>query len=100
MQVIKFCLKRDGTIVSFEKNRITNAINKAFKEAEEGNRIIAQKVTETVVERIIRQFQREIPSVEKIQDIVEETLMDYKFNKSAKRYILYREERNRSRIGV
>jgi len=100
MKGIKFCQKRDGTIVSFEKNRITNAINKAFIEAGEGNRIIAQKVTETIVERIMRQFQHGIPTVEEIQDIVEVTLMEYNFNASAKRYILYREERKRTRVGV
>lgn len=98
MNEIKYCKKRDGVIVSFEKNRITSAINKAFLDSGEGNRFQAQKVTETVVERILRSFQYDMPSVEDIQDIVEDTLMGFNYRKTAKKYILYRDNRQRKRI--
>lgn len=97
MKEVKYCRKRDGTIVAFEKSRIVAAIHKAFLEANEGNRFIAHKVTETVVERVARIFLDDIPDVETIQDVVEEVLAEYRFLKTAKSYILYRDEHNRSR---
>lgn len=100
MKEIKLCQKRDGSITSFDKTLISNAITKAFKESNEGNRIIALRITETIVERILRKYQKGVPTVEDIQDIVENTLMDFNFNKSAKAYILYREQRSRSRVGI
>jgi ribonucleoside-triphosphate reductase len=98
MKPLKFCKKRNGAIVSFDKHRITTAITKAFLEAGEGNRILAGKVTESVVETIMRSHVDEIPTVEDIQDIVEETLMGYHFTTSAKKYILYRDSHARSRV--
>jgi anaerobic ribonucleoside-triphosphate reductase len=102
MKFPKFCKKRDGSVVSFEKNRIVGAIHRAFIEAEEGNRIIAQKVTESVVEKIMLRYTDEIPYVEDIQDIVEDVLMSYNFRQTAKKYILYRDKHNRNRkiVGV
>lgn len=100
MKEIRFCQKRDGSITTFDKNLISNAITKAFKEANEGNRVIALKITETIVEILIRKYQRGVPTVEDIQDIVENTLMDFNFNRSAKCYILYREKRNRTRVTI
>jgi anaerobic ribonucleoside-triphosphate reductase len=98
MKQLKFCKKRDGSIVAFDKNRITNAIIKAFSDANQGNRIIASKVTESVVEKLIRSHVNEIPTVEGIQDVVEEILMEYQFNKTAKKYILYRDMHSRDRV--
>lgn len=100
MKEIKFCLKRDGTIELFNKTRIINAINLAFRESGEGNRNIASKITETIMERILRLFHNDIPSIEDIQDIVEDTLMMYNFRTTAKNYIRYRDERSRMRKEV
>lgn len=97
MKKIKFCQKRDGSVESFEKKRITKAIYKAFKESREGNKTIADKVTETVHERLIKIYGTKPPEVEVIQDIVEDTLMNYNFRRTAKAYILYREEHSRKR---
>lgn len=96
----KFVQKRDGSVVSFEKNRIINAIHKAFVEADEGNKIIAQKVTESVIERINRIYKGQMPGVEEIQDIVEEVLIGYNFRITAKKYILYRDKHSRKREEV
>jgi len=97
MKTINYCLKRDGSIELFNKTRIINAINKAYKESDEGNREIASRVTATVTERLLRLFPDDIPSVEDIQDVVEDTLMMYNFRTTAKNYILYRVMRNRER---
>ncbi|MED2737438.1 ATP cone domain-containing protein [Bacillus toyonensis] len=97
MTVIKQCVKRDGRLVRFDRHRIQTAISKAFKESSEGNPNIAKKVTESVLENISRSFVEKAPNVEEIQDAVEDTLMELKFRKTAKCYILYREMRNRER---
>lgn len=97
MQSIKNCMKRDGRLVRFDRNRIQNAITKAFSESNEGNPYIAKKVTESVIERITRTYLEMTPNVEQIQDLVEDTLMNLNFRQTAKRYILYREMRNRER---
>lgn len=94
---IKYCVKRNGSLEPFDKKVITNAINESFLSAGEGNRILAKKVTESVVETLIRAFYQGTPHVESIQDIVEDTLITYNFKKSAKAYIKYRLERTRQR---
>lgn len=98
MKAPKFCKKRNGTIEAFDKHRIIAAITEAFLDAGQGNRILAAKVTESVVEKLLRTHVDEIPTVEQVQDIVEETLMDYRFTVTAKKYILYREKHSRDRI--
>lgn len=98
MKTLKFCKKRNGSIVAFDKQRITNAIAKAFVDAGQGNRILAAKVTESVVEKLLRTHVNDIPTVEDIQDIVEETLMSYRFTVTAKKYILYRDRHSRDRL--
>ena len=97
LETLKNCVKRDGRLVRFDRNRIQNAITKAFSESNEGNQFIARKVTESVIERITRSYMELIPNVEQIQDLVEDTLMNLNFRQTAKRYILYREMRNRER---
>lgn len=97
MKSIKYCIKRDGTLDIFDKKIITNAIMKAFTKANEGNRVLANKITESVVETIMRSSYHETPHVEHIQDIVEDTLITYHFKNTAKEYIRYRFERNRQR---
>lgn len=97
MQTIKHCIKRDGRLDRFDKNRIKNAISKAFIESNEGNSYIAKQVTESVIERITRSYIELVPNVEQIQDLVEDTLMRLNFRRTAKRYIIYRELRNRER---
>jgi ribonucleoside-diphosphate reductase alpha chain len=88
--------KRDGRIVEFDKSKIANAVFKAFiatkskdgKKAEE----IANNVVEIIEERISG-----IPSVEDVQDIVEEALIRNGYAAVAKAYILYREKRAQMR---
>jgi len=95
---IKKIKKRDGMIVDFDQQRITNAISKALVATEKGNGEESQKLSDKVVELLNRRFRAdEIPEVEQIQDIVEEVLISENFVETAKAYILYREQRRRIR---
>ncbi len=85
--------KRDGRIEKFNPNKIKNAILKAFKAVGEKNGNTVEDITKKVVEKVELKFKNSIPSVEDVQDIVEETLMEAGFPKVAKAYILYREKR-------
>lgn len=87
--------KRDGTVVDFDKEKIYNAVLKAFNEVkpncDEQNGSDAKKVGISVVADINENKKDKI-SVEEIQDIVENNLMDYDKN-VAKAYITYRYSR-------
>ena len=93
--------KRDGTLVEFDQNRITQAIFKAITATDQGDGKRAQKLSDKVVKLLNRRFKtEEIPTVEQIQDIVEEVLILEGLVKAAKAYILYREQRRRIREAV
>ena len=95
---IKKIKKRDGTIVDFNQQRVTNAISKAVTAAEQGDGEESKKLSDKVVELLNRRFKAdEIPEVEQIQDIVEEVLISENFVETAKAYILYREQRRKIR---
>jgi len=97
---IKSVLKRDGVIVPFSFDKIVNAINKAMLASGEGNLKEAEKIANNVlteVTKIVKKYKNFIPTVEGIQDTVEQELMLGDFVKTSKNYILYREERARLR---
>jgi hypothetical protein len=99
MKKIKKIKKRDGRIVKFDQTKIVNAIYKAMEASQEGDLSkhpyrVGEKVVETLEKRVEANT---IPSIEKIQDIVEEVLILMDFSKTAKAYILYRQERARIR---
>lgn len=85
--------KRDGSIVAFDSRKIENAIFKALEATKAGDRELAVQLTRQVVEFLEERFQRKVPGVENIQDIVEEVLMTKGYPNVAKAYILYREQR-------
>jgi ribonucleoside-triphosphate reductase len=93
--------KRDGTIVPFDQSRIEEAIFKALTATGEGERKKAKRLAKKVVQILNRRFKKgEIPHVEQIQDIVEEVLILEGLVKTAKAYILYREQRRRIREAI
>jgi ribonucleoside-triphosphate reductase len=93
--------KRDGTIVPFDQSRIEEAIFKALTATGEGERKKAKRLANKVVRILNRRFKKgEIPHVEQIQDIVEEVLILEGLVKTAKAYILYREQRRRIREAI
>lgn len=87
--------KRDGRIVAFDQNRITNAIYRAMMAIGEGSaERDSLRVSDRVVRELVKRFpQGGVPSIEDIQDLVEEALIVMDFAKTAKAYILYRSER-------
>ncbi|MFN3395117.1 MAG: ATP cone domain-containing protein, partial [Candidatus Thermochlorobacter sp.] len=90
-------IKRDRTIVPFDQSKITNAIFKAGNATGEFGAEVAQHLSDEVVKILEQKFEQEVPSVEQIQDIVETVLIKENWAKTAKAYILYRNERAKIR---
>jgi ribonucleoside-triphosphate reductase (formate) len=89
--------KRDGRIVPFDSQKITAAIAKAGNATGEFNERDARKLTLKVL-TLAHELRLGItPEVEEIQDIVERVLLDSPYYKTAKAYILYREQHARIR---
>lgn len=98
MSKIKSVVKRDGSVVDFTPQRITNAIYRAAVAVGGRDKSTAEKLTKKVVKTLgERTPEGETPTVEQIQDIVEKTLIEEGHAKVAKAYILYRAERARLR---
>ena len=98
--VVEKVRKRDGRIVPFEQEKITNAIFKAAQAVGGSDRELAQKLSDQVVESLNEKYNTSrdrTPTVENIQDIVEKVLVESGHYKTAKAYILYREEHKRLR---
>ncbi len=92
--MIKKIRKRDGRIVDFNPEKITNAVWKAMVAVGEADMEMAKKISRQVVEKLESRLKKgEIPNVEQVQDIVEETLIENGLAKVAKAYILYRQKR-------
>ena len=62
--------KRDGSIVRFEQQRITDAVHKALVAVELGDGKTAEKISNESVRILNKKFVKEAPSVEDVQDIV------------------------------
>ena len=96
--MFKKIVKRDGKIVTFRPEKITEAIAKAGLATEEFKADRAKQLSDKVLKRAEETITERTPSVEQIQDVVEQVLMESSFKKTAKAYITYRAERNRARI--
>ena len=84
-------IKRDGSREAYESAKIENAIRKAFLASkEEHNPSDISELVKRVEEKI---GSEDFAEVERIQDVVEESLMASGFFQTAKRYILFREQR-------
>jgi ribonucleoside-triphosphate reductase len=83
-------IKRDGRVVDFDVSKIENAIKKALiscNQSEDFALELANKVSEKLSGEV------ETPNVERVQDIVEQVLMQSGLNEVAKSYIIYRNKR-------
>ncbi len=89
--------KRDGRVAQFDSSKIVDAIAKAGKATGEFDEREAKKLTLKVITLARDLRLGECPEVEEIQDIVERILLDSPFYKTAKAYIIYREQRNQIR---
>jgi anaerobic ribonucleoside-triphosphate reductase len=89
--------KRDGRLVKFNAEKITNAIAKAGAATGEFDHTEARKITIKVLSLAEKLFDGKVLSVEEIQDIVEEVLLQTTYRKTAKSYIIYRDQHSRLR---
>jgi anaerobic ribonucleoside-triphosphate reductase len=89
--MIKKVRKRDGSIVLFQQDKISEAIWKAVKAVGGTNKERANKLGEIVSKILDEKYgEKRIPYVEEIQDLVEKVLIEERHAKVAKAYILYR----------
>ena len=97
--MIKEIRKRNGQIVSFDRSKIITALEKSF--AAEGVSIDVDTISQ-MADRVIAKIEplivpNDVASVEKVQDLVEETLMERGYFRVAKAYILYRFQHTKER---
>lgn len=94
--------KRDGRIMTFDQAKITTAIFKSLQASGNPDRQLAESLTDQVINRLLFRgywnTDNLIPSVEEIQDIVEEELLQGDHAETAKAYVLYRHEREQLRL--
>lgn len=89
-------VKREGYEVDFDRRKISAAIQKAMAETEQGiDAALADEISENI-EEIVRTSRRVI-SVDEIQNLVEDQLMGSPRKDAAKRYIIYRNEKDKTR---
>ena len=99
MEIIQI-IKRDYETSEFVLNKITNAIEKAMISVGNGTRVDAEMISQNVLKSLLERKNNHvnyIPTVEQVQDIVEDSLMHSTFPDVAKAYILYRNEQARNR---
>jgi ribonucleoside-triphosphate reductase len=89
--------KRDGRLVKFNAEKITHAISKAGAATGEFDLSQAKILTIRVLNLAEQVFDSRILTVEEIQDIVEEVLLSSPYRKTAKAYIIYRDQHTRLR---
>ncbi|MDD3905734.1 MAG: ribonucleoside triphosphate reductase [Candidatus Omnitrophica bacterium] len=95
--MFKKIVKRDGSEEEFDSRKIVNAINKAGVAAGEFGIDAAEKLADKVLNTAFQFTVNDNPSVEMMQDIVEEVLIASPYKKAAKAFILYRDEHARIR---
>ena len=97
---IEYIIKRDFSTKPFSLDKITGAIQKAMNAVGSGTQENAQDVALSVYQKLVgrkNDDQTYIPTIEEVQDIVENELMESKFKEVAKAYILYRNKRTQQR---
>ena len=95
--MIQQIVKRDGRMAPFEIDKITNAIFCAAQASGGQDHDMAQELAEQVEKTLEETAGTETPTVEQVQDTVEKVLIESGHARTAKKYILYRNERTRVR---
>lgn len=90
-------VKRDGSVKPFDAAKITAAIAKAGKATGEFGEKRAQEMCETLVIPKIKSLNLVTPNIEQVQDAVEHALFDSGYFAALRAYIVYREQRAKSR---
>ncbi|WP_405381491.1 ribonucleotide-diphosphate reductase subunit beta [Maribacter sp. LLG6340-A2] len=97
---ITHLIKRDSTKKTFQLHKITDAILKAMTAVEHGGPGDAEKIANSVYASLLERRARDeayVPTIEEVQDFVENRLMESGFFDVAKAYILYRNEQAQKR---
>ncbi len=89
--------KRDGRLVKFDEMKIMSAIERAGLETGEFAETEAKKLADKVVARAQKELTVKVLTVEQLQDIVEEVLLDSRYKQTAKAYIIYRDQHKKIR---
>ena len=92
-------IKRDGSKVDFELEKIKRAIYKAFKSVDSS---ITDEKLEYIAQKIVKTIEEKFPAdhtvtVEEVQDLVELNLIDENYYREVKSFILYRAKHNMDR---
>ncbi len=97
--MVNVVIKRSGEKVLYDRSKIVRAILSALRETKEveNPEAVAEELALQVERELEERFRESIPTVEDIQDIVEHTLWDAGYRKTARAYIVYREERKKIR---
>jgi len=91
-------IKRDGLEVSFDRNRIEKALEKAGQATSEFDSFEAQLLTRQVIKVLSHRYSnRQIPDIEAVQDVVEQVLISANHIQTARAYIVYREQHHKLR---
>ena len=85
--------KRNGRIVEFEQERITDAVHKALVASGSKDGENSKRISDEVVTKLVERFLSKTPTVEDIQDIVVETFGKLGYEKVAREYEEYREKK-------
>ena len=97
--MMKKIRKRDGSVVPFELEKITEAIWKAAKAVGGKDRERAKRLAQILEKQVDEKYgERQIPEVEEVQDMVEKLLIEEGHAKVAKAYILYRKSHEELRV--
>jgi uridine kinase len=97
---IERIVKRDGNIVAYDRDRVASAIFKAAASVGGTDRALAMELALEVERRMVEVYgPYSMPSVEDIQDVVEEVLIKNGHVKTSRAYIVYRHDRAKARNG-
>ena len=91
-------IKRDGRRVPYDISKISDAIHKAMEASGRAVEMSeCERLARLAEDKLFTDFQSEAPGIEDIQDTVETVLMENGYAIVARKYIIYRSERTRSR---
>lgn len=102
MTTINQIRKRDGNIVSFDVAKIIDAAAAALKAAGTPNQEVAEHLSVDVVQELLDKGydqKEQIPTVELVQDLLENAFVKRGLTHAAKAFIIYREEHKKAREG-
>ena len=90
-------IKRDGAEVPFDAKRITVALAKAGRATGDFGEDEAQLLTQRTLKVLRHRFAGSAPTVEQVQDVVEQMLVDANHTRTFRAYATYRDQRHRLR---